>query len=61
MMVDKEDPKREPDEKRLEAFRRLPVEVLEKFTREEIKAFLYDDEWPDSLGEKLRDYLTDEA
>jgi hypothetical protein len=61
MMVDKEDLKREPAGERLAAFRDLPVEILEKLTKEEVKTFLYDDEWPDSLREKLEDYLTDPA
>ena len=60
-MVDKEDLKREPAGERLAAFRDLPVEILEKLTKEEVKTFLYDDEWPDSLREKLEDYLTDPA
>jgi hypothetical protein len=61
MMVDKEDLKREPAAERLAAFRDLPAEILEKLTKEEVKTFLYDDEWPDSLREKLEDYLTDPA
>jgi hypothetical protein len=61
MMVDKEDLKREPAAERLAAFRDLPVEILEKLTKEEVKTFLYDDEWPDSLREKLENYLTDPA
>jgi hypothetical protein len=60
-MVEKEDLKREPAANRLAAFRDLPVDVLKKLTKEEVKAFLYADEWPDSLREKLRDYLTDQA
>ena len=60
-MVDKKDLKREPDAGRLAAFRDLPVDILEKLTKEEVKTFLYDDEWPDSLREKLKDYLTDQV
>jgi hypothetical protein len=29
-------------------------------TKEEVQAFFYDDEWPDSMREKLKDYLVDE-
>ncbi len=45
------------DSKRVEALRKLPKEVLDRMTREEVKAFLYKDEWPDSLRDKLKDYL----
>jgi hypothetical protein len=48
-----------PDLKRLEALRKLPRDVTRTLTRKEIKAFLEDDEWPDSLKEKLKDYLVD--
>ena len=45
------------DSKRVEALRKLPKEVLDRMTREDVKTFLYKDEWPDSLREKLKDYL----
>jgi len=48
-----------PDPRRLEALRRLPKEVMARLTKEEVQAFLQDDEWPDSLREKLGDYLTE--
>ena len=60
-MFDKEKLRREPDAERLAAFRELPVEILEKLTKKEVKTFLYDDEWPDSLRKKLAGYLTDPA
>lgn len=47
------------DAGRLEALRRMPKEILEKLTQEEVKIFIYQDEWPDSLREKLKDYLVD--
>jgi hypothetical protein len=46
-----------PDERRLEALRRLPREVLDRLSREEVKIFLHEDDWPDSLREKLENYL----
>ena len=52
--------KREPDAQILEAFKNLPTQILKSLTKKEVKAFLYDDEWPDSLREKLKDYLVDE-
>jgi hypothetical protein len=50
---------KEPKPGRIEALRELPGEILRTLTKQEINAFLYDDEWPDSLGEKLKDYLVD--
>jgi hypothetical protein len=32
---------------------------MQSLTKEEINAFLHSDEWPDSLKEKLKDYMTD--
>lgn len=45
------------DAKRMEVLRRLPVEVKAKITGEEARAFLYGDPLPDTLLEKLRDYI----
>ena len=59
-MTHEKDVKKEPDTARLQAFRELPVDILETFTKEEVRAFLYDDEWPDSLQEKLKGYLMEE-
>jgi hypothetical protein len=50
-----------PDLKRLEALRKLPRDVTRTLTKKEIKAFLEDDEWPDSLKEKLKDYLVNDS
>ena len=50
---------RRPDPERLEALRRLPRDVLDRLTKDEVKAFLYEEDWPDSLKEKLGDYLVD--
>ncbi|MCF8061741.1 MAG: hypothetical protein K9M82_04425 [Deltaproteobacteria bacterium] len=48
-----------PDPERLEALRSLPGEVLDRLTKDEVKASLYSEDWPDSLKEKLGDYLVD--
>lgn len=53
-------PKQEPDPQRLQVLKNLPQEIMRQLTREEVRAFLFDDLWPDSLREKLRDYLVDE-
>ena len=50
---------KKPDPKRLEALRLLPKGIMESLTKEEIYAFLHEDEWPDTLREKLKDYLED--
>jgi hypothetical protein len=55
----KEDFIKDVDAERLEVLRRLPKSIVEKLTKEEIRAFLSKNEWPDSLKEKLKDYLED--
>lgn len=42
---------------RIEVLRNLPPEIMKSLTKEEVRAFLFDEEWPDSLQEKLKDYL----
>ncbi len=48
------------DTERMQALRSLPVEIKQTLTREEVDAFLYNEVWPDSLKDKLKDYLVDE-
>jgi hypothetical protein len=48
---------KKPDPVRLEALRNLPQEVMMSLTKEEINAFVHSDEWPESLKEKLKDFL----
>jgi hypothetical protein len=48
---------KEPRPDRMEALRNLPAEILRGLTKKEIRAFLFDEVWPDSLQEKLKDYL----
>jgi len=60
MMNEKRKMKRDVDTQRLEAFRKLPADTVKLLTKEEVQAFLHDEEWPDSLREKLKDYLADE-
>jgi len=59
-MNEDESQKRKPDPEKMQALRSLPLEVKQSLTKEEADAFLYDKEWPDSLLEKLKDYLVDE-
>lgn len=56
-----ESKKRKPDPEKMQALRDLPLEVKQSLTKEEADAFLYDEVWPDSLLEKLKDYLADEG
>jgi hypothetical protein len=60
MMEEIKSIKRDVDSKRLEALRSLPKEVLESLTKEETRAFLHEEVWPDSLRQKLKDYLVEE-
>ena len=48
-----------PDPTKLAALKSLPAEIVDSFTKEELHAFLYEDVWPDSLQEKLKDYLVE--
>jgi len=59
-MAEEESSDKKPDSKRLVALRRLPKEVMESLTKEEVRVFLHDDAWPDSLQEKLKNYLVGE-
>ena len=49
--------KQAPDPERMAILRSLPLEIKEKITGEEAEAFLHDEDLPDSLFEKLKDYL----
>lgn len=58
--MEKDKEKRQPDPARLQALRSLPADIVKSLTKEEVQAFLFEDVWPDSLQEKLKDYLIDE-
>lgn len=45
------------DPERMKVLRSLPVEVKAQLTGEEAQAFLYGDPLPESLVEKLKDYI----
>ena len=51
--------KKKPDPKRMAMLRSLPIEIKQQITGEEADALLYDKELPDTLLEKLKDYLMD--
>ena len=45
---------------RMEALKSLPVEIKQQLTGEEAQAFLYGEELPEELFNKLKDYLVEE-
>lgn len=45
------------DPERMKVLRSLPVEVKAQLTGEEAQAFLYGESLPESLVEKLKDYI----
>lgn len=45
-----------PDPERVKALSNLPKEIVEQLTKEEVNAFLFEDLWPDSLRDKLKDF-----
>lgn len=49
-----------PDPERMAILRSLPVEIKQQITGEEAQAFLYNEPLPESLLEKLKDYLVDD-
>jgi hypothetical protein len=52
--------KEKPDPERMAILRSLPLEVKQQITGEEAQAFLYKEELPDSLLEKLKGYLVED-
>ena len=60
MMDSNENKKKQPRPGRMEALRDLPGDIMRRLTKEEIKAFLFDEEWPVSLREKLKDFLVED-
>jgi hypothetical protein len=53
--------KSKTDPAKMQVLRSLPIEIKQSLTKEEVNAFLHDEVWPDSLREKLKDYLEDET
>lgn len=48
------------DPQRMAVLRSLPLEIKQQITGEEARAFLANEELPESLLEKLKDYLEPE-
>ena len=49
--------KEKPDPQRMAVLRALPLEIKQLITGEEAQAFIYKEELPESLLEKLKDYF----
>ena len=45
---------------RMAVLRSLPVEIKQMLSGEEARAFLYGEDLPEGLAEKLKDYLVNE-
>ncbi|MBU0697995.1 MAG: hypothetical protein KKE59_01000 [Proteobacteria bacterium] len=58
--MDNNSEKKKPNPERVAMLRSLPLEIKSRITGEEAQAFLYNEELPDSLLEKLKDYLVPE-
>jgi len=52
--------KKEAKPGRIEAFRELPGDILRSLNKKEIRAFLFEDDWPDSLAQKLKNYIIED-
>lgn len=59
-MTEKKQRQGKPDPERVALLRSLPLEVKEQITGEEAESFMYDEDPPASLMEKLKTYLVKE-
>ena len=59
-MDEKDLSKRKPDPQKMQLLRSLPLEIKQTLTKEEVDAFLFEEVWPDSLKDKLKDYIVEE-
>jgi hypothetical protein len=53
-------PKRKPDPQRVAFLRTLPQEVKERITGEEAESFIFGGDIPESLYEKIKEFLQEE-
>ena len=49
------------DKERQKSFESLPPNIRESMTEEEKQLFLYADQWPDSLFEKLEEFIVKDS
>lgn len=45
------------DPERMAALRNLPINIKQSLTKEEVESFLHDEVWPESLFDKLKDFI----
>jgi hypothetical protein len=53
----KKTPEKKPNPERMHTLRSLPVEIKQSLTKDEVNAFLYEEIWPDTLLEKLKEFI----
>ena len=49
-----------PNPERVAVLRSLPLEIKQQISGDEAEAFMYEEEVPESLLEKLKDYLVED-
>ena len=59
-MSDTDKTTRKPDPDRVAFLRSLPMEVKEQITGDEAEAFMFAADIPQSLYEKIKEYITEE-
>jgi hypothetical protein len=59
--MDSDTEKKKPDPERVALLRSLPLEIKSRITGEEARAFMYGEDLPQSLLEKLKDYLEEDS
>ncbi len=52
--------KNKPAPERVAFLRSLPIDVKQSLSKEEANAFLYELPWPETLYEKLKDFIEEE-
>lgn len=60
MNEEKKSSEKKADPARIQVLRMLPQEIKESLTKEEVNSFIFENVWPDSLKEKLKDYIVDD-
>lgn len=50
-----------PDPQRMAFLRSLPLDLKQSLSKEEARAFLYNQPWPESLYKKLKDFIEEEG
>ncbi len=53
--------KRTPNPERVAFLRTLPLEVKQEISGEEAEAFMYEEDIPESLYEKIKEYITESS